>query len=822
MTEMAKYMKKSVVDSEIQGKLLLKTGRGTIHIDAVSDNICHVIFTMKNNIKPSAVGYKSYEPSFLHVSQQGVDACTKCIKAIIDPTSGEIKWYRKGENRASEETSYITKMSFSLEEYALKVWTADPADDEVKSIKTVDGERNLNINLHSAVGEKAYRGKIFFSFDNDEQIHGLGQGEDGIFDYRNKTQYLYQHNMRTPMPVLISTKGYGIVVDCGSLMTFKEYMGKAFLKLDAVDQIDFYFICGKNIDEIVSGVRSITGKASMLPKWAFGYIQSKERYESQRELLDVAYEYRKRNIGLDCVVQDWQYWPAGGWGYKKVDKERYPDIVEMKNELHRLNVHSMVSIWPNVGVGNSDHDEMDKNGFLLADKNTVNVFDENARRLYWKQAEKELFKGFDSWWCDSTEPFTGSDWNGEIKRKPKERFDLVGGDCKKYLGAKRANLYALYQAKGIYENQRKADSAKRMFNLTRSGYSGSQKYGAVLWSGDICATWETLKNQIVEGLNMAMSGYPYWTLDIGAFFVVNKNYRHRGCGSNMDPGMKWFWQGDYEDGIDDPAYCELYVRWFQLGEFLPIFRSHGTDTPREIWRFGKPGNMFYDALIEADAERYRLMPYIYSLAGQVHLFDGTIMRSLLFDFPEDATATKISDEYMFGSSMLICPVTEAYYYEKGGKKLEKHKKRCCYLPEGTEWYDFRTGDKYAGGIYINAYAPISHIPVFVREGSIIPMEQSLMYAEEVVETPFEIRIYPGRDGEFLYYEDAGEGYEYENGDYNVIPMRWNNEDGIFYIGKAEHKYENTIAGRKINLIIPGQPLKQFVYEGNEVEIVCRT
>ena len=309
------------------------------------------------------------------------------------------------------------------------------------------------------------------------------------------------------------------------------------------------------------------------------------------------------------------------------------------DEIHAMHAHAMVSVWPNMNQGTADYEEFAAAGWLLNDLATYDAFNPEARAMYWRQAKRELFDGgFDAWWCDSTEPFSGPDWGGATLREPWERFQLVGGEHKKFLDPEKANLYAVAHAKGIYENQRRDAPDRRVLNLTRSGYVSSQRYGAVLWSGDISARWDVMKKQIAEALNMAASGYPWWTLDIGGFFVVRDNWRARGCGCDTDPSPKWFWRGDFEDGVNDPGYRELYVRWLQFGCFLPMFRSHGTDTPREIWNFGSPGEPFYDAIAETIRLRYRLMPYIYSLAGGVWRDNGMMVRPLLFDFPEDRRA----------------------------------------------------------------------------------------------------------------------------------------------------------------------------------------
>jgi alpha-D-xyloside xylohydrolase len=569
-------------------------------------------------------------------------------------------------------------------------------------------------------------------------------------------------------------------------------------------------------------MRSLTGAAPLLPKWAFGYIQSKEAYRSQEELLETAREYRRRHIPLDCVVQDWNTWEPGKWGDKRVDRSRYPDLPGLNRELHRMNVHSMVSIWPNMSPGSEDHRELAAAGKLLLNNGTYDAFDPEARRIYWEQAERELFSGgFDSWWCDSTEPFTGGDWNGDMPREPWERFSIVGGEHKQFLDPASANLYALEHARGIYENQRARTGEKRVLNLTRSGWAGSQRYGAVLWSGDICASWEVMRKQIAEGLNLCMSGLPWWTLDIGGFFTVREKWQNRGCGMNTNPKPLWFWRGDFEEGVNDPGYRELYVRWLQLGAFLPLFRSHGTDTPREIWRFGEPGTPFYDAIEFFIRLRYRLMPYIYSLAGMVSLRNDTMLRSLLFDFAADRAARGIAGQFMFGGAFLVCPVTEPFFHAPGGAALSKKPEWPCYLPvdsRGGPWHDFWTGEKYPGGQWIRAPAPLDRLPLFVRSGSIVPLEQApLEYAGELTEEALEIRIYPGADGAFTLYEDAGDGYGYERGLRNLIEFRWNDRDRTLDIGKAEFPFPQSLRGRRCILRL-GPEEREIRHQGEALRV----
>ena len=784
------------------------TKKGAVNIESPADGIIRIRIGPNQN---SVIGIKSPEENPAGaIAKEDPDRFTFLsgkLKLSLDKNNGSFFW---------ESTSGKELLSQPFPELSpSKVFRYKEGGGSVTTVKTVDGERNLAAELIPAEDRTAFRAKIFLNLSGDESLHGLGQAEEGIYDYRGKTQYLYQHNMRIPVPFLLSSRLWGLLVDCGCLMTFNGADEKPYLFLDTVDSLDYYFFHAETVDGIIGGVRLLTGRAPMLPKWAFGYIQSREAYHTQEELLETVREYRRRHIPLDCIVQDWNTWEKGKWGNKRLDKTRYPDITAANRELHAMNVHSMVSVWPNTAAG-EDHDEMAAAGHLLADRATYNAFDENARRLFWKQAGRELFSGgFDSWWCDSTEPFTTPDWSGSFRREPWERYCLVGEEHKKYLDAAKANCYALEHAKGIYQNQRAETSEKRVFNLTRSGWAGSQRWGAVLWSGDVSAGWETLKKQIPEGLNLCMSGLPWWTVDIGGFFVVRENWKERGCGMNQNPDALWFWQGDFEEGTRDPGYRELYLRWLQFACFLPVFRSHGTDFPREIWNFGEKGEAFYDGIEAFIRLRYRLLPYIYSLAAMVHFDHYTMMRSLIFDFINDERAGINSREFMFGPAFLVCPVTSPMRFSPGAKALNKKEVWPCYLPgtQNTLWYDFWTGETYSGGMDIIASAPLEKMPLFVRAGSIVPMEGSLIeYSGQERNEALEIRIYPGSDAEFIFYEDSGDGYGYEEGCFNRIKMNWNDREEIFSIGHAQYDFKQSIKNSPCVICI-GTMRKEVFYTG---------
>ncbi len=582
---------------------------------------------------------------------------------------------------------------------------------------SVDGVRSHARAVRQVVDRQAYQTKLEFEWAAGEALYGLGSHEEGMFNLRGQHQYLYQQNMKAVVPVLVSTRGYGVLLDSYSLMTFHDDAFGSYLWSEMADELAYYFMYGPEFDHLVRELRGLTGAAPMLPKWAFGYVQSKERYVTQEELLDVVREYRSRNLPLDCIVLDWKSWPGDLWGQKSLDPQRFPDPDGLTAALHDLHAHLMVSIWPIMARGGDNWREMLERGYLLGNQATYNAFDPAARACYWDQANRGLFShGVDAWWCDCTEPFE-ADWNGAVKPEPEVRLRINTGEAKRYLDPAYINAYSLLHSQGIYEGQRQGNPEKRVVNLTRSAYMGQHRYATVTWSGDIAANWETLRRQIADGLNFCATGSPYWTLDIGAFFVQRK------------PDL-WFWNGDYDAGVEDLGYCELYVRWFQYGAFLPMFRSHGTDTPREVWRFGEPGEPVYDALVKALDLRYRLLPYIYSLAGWVTQHDYTMLRGLPFDFRDDPATYDIADQFMFGSGVprqpgdgadgLCCEVAAI------GRVTEHGRSTCpqATCPQAATGTTSRTDRRFTGGQTVLADAPLDTLPLYVRAGSIIPMGPS--------------------------------------------------------------------------------------------------
>jgi alpha-D-xyloside xylohydrolase len=661
-------------------------------------------------------------------------------------------------------------------------------------------------------GEDVWRVRQGLELAPGEALYGLGQFQNGWMNYRGRKLLLAQINTVAVNPMLVSTRGWGLLWDNYSKTEFAD--GKAGAdgrsiaswSSEVADGIDYYFIYGPELDRVVAGYRELTGAAPLNPKWAYGYFQSKERYQSFDELIEVVKEYRRRNVPLDTIVQDWQYWGALGWNPLKFDESiGFADPARRIQEIHDLNAHIIISIWPNVTDRSEVHAELDAAGHLLKPapltmdlKDRSHIYDAyspEARAIYWKHVRRNIFdQGMDGFWMDATEPESGLRTIlaavGLNLRAPSlktasvpgfysgQKQGLAAGAIKglgrNELGsfARYLNTYALMTTGGVYNNWRASGSDKRVYILTRSAFAGSQRNAATTWSGDIFGRWPVLKNQIAGGINFCMAGIPYWTTDIGGFFT-EKNPLSR------------------TKRYEDPAYRELYVRWFQFGAFCPIFRSHGTNTPREVWRFGEPGEETYDTLVKFDNLRYRLMPYIYSLAGKVTQEGYTIMRGLAMDFRGDAKVYNIADQYMFGPALLACPVTEP-----------KADSREVYLPQAAGWFDFWTGEKLAGGRTVTSPAPLSIMPLYARAGAIVPMGPRIQYAAEKSD-PIEVRIYPGADGVFTLYEDEGDSYRYEQGAYATIAFTWNDSARALTIGARKGAFPGMAPTRTFNLVIVG-------------------
>jgi alpha-D-xyloside xylohydrolase len=583
---------------------------------------------------------------------------------------------------------------------------------------------------------------------------------------------------------------------------------------EAGNAIDYYFVSGNNMDEVISGYRLLTGKATMLPKWAMGFWQSRERYKTQEEILSTVAEYRKRGIGLDNIVLDWSYWEEDQWGSQKFDLTRFPDAKGMIDSLHnQYNTNLMISVWPKFYPQTDNYKLLDKAGFLykrnieIGRKDWINkgylntfydAYNPGARKMFWDMLDTNLYKkGVDAWWMDASEPDIHSNVNIE------DRKDFINPT---YLGSSTQyfNAYALENAKGIYEGQRGVSPNKRVFILTRSGFAGLQRYAAATWSGDIAANWGDMKDQISAGVNFSMSGLPYWTMDIGGF-AVPKNYESI---KKMSP--------------DDLAeWREQTTRWYQFGTFVPLFRAHGQGPFREIYSTAPDDHPAYKSILYYNQLRYRLMPYIYSLAGMVYQKDYSIMRGLPMDFPLDKKLTNINDQFMFGPSLLVNPVTEY-----------KAVSRSVYLPGGTGWYNAYDGSHVIGGQTITADAPYERMPLFVKEGAIIPMGPAIQYTGQKQADTLTVFVYTGKDGTFTLYDDDGLDYGYEKGQFATIDFSYNESTKALHIGAVKGGFKGMLSKRTINVVFVNKENrraldadskadKTIIYTGKTVGIKVR-
>ena len=630
------------------------------------------------------------------------------------------------------------------------------------------------------------RVRLSFACPGEQILTGLGQHEDGVFDYAREKELLYQHNMKISIPFLMSSRGWGLLIEAGCAMTYRGDGSSFTFTLDAARRVSFVVIRGGSCAEVLRLLSDLTGKPALLPKWAYGYIQSKERYRSAEELIQTAREFRRRDLGLDCIVLDWMSWKDGCWGDKTPDPKRFPDVSALTAALHRMNVRLMVSVWPNVSAGR-DRNEMEAADAFLPSSQTYDAFSPAARDLYWQQCMRFWMSGgTDALWCDSCEPVTDPDWCGPEKRPPEERMRLITEASEVRMDPEVMNSYGAEHLRGLRDHWLRDLPDRRPVLLARSGGADSSALGAILWSGDICARWDVLQKQVTEGIKTACSGLAWWTLDIGGFFV--------------NRGEPWFWRGDYPGGVQDPGYRELYIRWFQFGCMLPVFRSHGTDTPREPWAFGTESGPEYNALCQIISLRYRLLPYIYSSAAETCRTGLPMIRAMMTAFPEDRETASLHDQYLFGDALLVKPVTRPL--SAGGDRTE------VVLPP-CGWYNFFTLEFVSGGT-LSVPTPVDRFPVFVRSGSILPLASGARCAEEA--SLRKLCVFCGADGGFTLYDDAGDG----PAEGRRIPVRYKESAGELTLGPGDLPSPLTVL-----FISPDGSVRQTEVSCGEKEISIR-
>lgn len=581
------------------------------------------------------------------------------------------------------------------------------------------------------------------------------------------------------------------------------------------NEINYFFIHGASMDDVISGYRTVTGKSQVMPKWAMGFWQSRERYKTQHELLENLQEFRKRQIPIDNIVQDWSYWPVESWGSHDFDSIRFPDPKGLVDSVHAMNAKIMISVWPKFYITTKHYKQFDEKGWMYqqAVKDSIrdwiypgyigsfyDAYAEGARKLFWQQMEEKLYPlGFDAWWMDASEPNIQDNTDMDYRKK------LCGptalGPSTKYF-----NAYALMNAEAIYDGQRAVDPDKRVFLLTRSGFAGIQRYSTAVWSGDIGTRWEDMKAQISAGLNFAIAGIPYWTMDIGGF-SVERRYEN----------AQRLFDATGQENEDMKEWRELNTRWYQFGAFVPLFRAHGQFPYREVYNIAPENHPAYQSILYYNKLRYRLMPYIYSLAGMTYLNDYTIMRALVMDYGRDAVVNDTSDQYMFGNALMVCPV---YEY--------KAKNREVYFPETSGWYDFYTGKYIEGGQRLQVDAPYAKIPLFVPEGSIIPIGPEIQYTSEKQPESITLYVYGGKNGSFTLYEDEGVNYNYEKGRYATIPLTYHDTTKTLIIGERKGDFEGMLKERMFNVVFinqdspkafdPDASGTEVKYSGNKQEI----
>ena len=680
-----------------------------------------------------------------------------------------------------------------------------------------------------------YTVSMSYQLDKDEAIYGLGTVQDGKLNRRGLSKRVEQSNIEDFQNVIQSVKGWGIYWDNYSCSHFDDNAQGMTFKAEVGDCADYYFMFGKNADGVNACMRQLTGNVPMFPLWTYGFWQCRERYKSSKELLEVVDNYRRLQVPLDGIIQDWQYWGNNYlWNAMDFLSEQFTDGKQMIDRVHEQNAHIMISIWASFGPQTQQFAKLAEKDLLLPIEtwpqsglshiwpprmeypSGVKVYDAYspvARQIYWDHLKRLFDYGIDAWWMDSTDPDFFNPRESDFEYKTSA-------------GSWRSvrNLFPLATVKGIYANQRKESADKRVFIMTRSAFAGQQHYGSGLWSGDVASTWDMLRKQVPAGLNYTMTGCPNFNTDIGGFF----------CGSYNTDGTG--------SAPRNPQYQELYVRWMQYGLFCPVFRSHGADAPREIYQFGKKGEPIYDAIESTIRLRYRLLPYIYSTAWQVTSANESYLRALTYDFASDKNTWNLGSEFMFGRSILATPILDPQYteekifkedamsgWDKKDGKIEKlkdgkidfseEKTATKYLPKGANWYEFYTEKLYKGGRNVTFTTTIDRTAMFVKAGTILPLAPVMQYAQQSQWDNLDIIVYPGSNAVFTLYEDEGDNYNYERGVYSTITMKWNDNQRTFTVEARQGQFPGMLQNRKFNIRIAGtEAVKTVDYNGNAVSV----
>ena len=689
-----------------------------------------------------------------------------------------------------------------------------------------------------------------FFLDKDEAIYGLGTIQNGKMNRRGEKKRMEQSNLEDFQNVLQSIKGWGLYWENYSPTVFEDNAEGMSFTSEAGQGIDYYFMYGGSADGVIAQMRHLTGDVPMFPLWTYGYWQSKERYKTAAETESIVDQYRALQVPLDGIIQDWQYWGSNYlWNAMDFLSEDFATGPQLIKNVHAKHAHFMISIWASFGPQTQQFRELNEKGLLLpfetwpqsgishiwppvmkypSGVKVYDAFSPEARAIYWKYLKTLYDYGCDAWWMDSTDPDFFNPRESDYAHK------VYGGTWRS-----QRNAFPLETVRGIYQAQRKeansprnatlsereqptANSQKRVFIMTRSSFAGQQHYGSNMWSGDVNSSWDMLRKQVPAGLSFTLTGNPNFNTDIGGFF----------CGSYNTQGPA--------SAPKNPQFQELYVRWMQYGLFCPVFRSHGADAPREIWQFGKKGEPVYDAIEKMIRLRYRLLPYLYSTAWQVTSNNDSYLRPLFSDFAQDKKVWNMTDEFMFGRSILAAPIVDPQYTEEkiirtdamtGWDKKEltidngqltidwtATKSAVKYLPKGATWYDFWTNKAYKGGRSVTLETTFDRVPMFVRAGSILPLGPEMQYVGEKAWVNLELRVYPGADGSFVLYEDEGDNYNYEKGMYSVIRFGWNDKKHTLTIGARKGSYPGMLSERAFTIVWPDGTTKTVNYQGQEINV----
>ena len=777
---------------------------------------------LQQQVADTEIKAEFYTPTIVRVTKTPVGRNYTPKNLVVTAKPQDVTVSRKGNSMSS--SSLTVKMDARTG--ALTFTTANG--------KTLLREKTFSFaKRNEGHDADAYRVNQTFTLDKDEAIYGLGTIQNGKMNRRGEHKRMEQSNLEDFQNVLQSIKGWGIYWDNYSPTQFDDDNSGMSFTSEVGEAVDYYFMYGGSADGVIAEMRHLSGDVPMFPLWTYGFWQSKERYKSPAEVVGVVDRHRKLQVPLDGIIQDWQYWGSNYlWNAMDFLAEEYANGKKMIKDVHERNAHFMISIWASFGPQTQQFRELSEKGLLMpfetwpqsglshiwppvmkypSGVKVYDAFSSEARNIYWKYLKTLFDYGTDGWWMDSTDPDFFN------PRESDYDHQVTGGTWRSL-----RNAFPLETVRGVYQAQRKESSAKRVFIMTRSAFAGQQHYGSNMWSGDVASSWDMLRKQVPAGLSYSLTGNPNFNTDIGGFFCGS--YNTKGPGS----------------APQNPQYQELYVRWMQYGLFCPIFRSHGADAPREIWQFGEKGEPVYDAIEKTIRLRYRLIPYLYSMAWQVTSNNESYLRPLFSDFANDRRVWDTTDEFMFGRSILAAPVVEAQYTAEavvkedamsGWDKKEAHdsgnlakvdfkaqKTATKYLPSGAEWYDFWTGKRFKGGQKVTLQTQLDRVPMFVRAGSILPLGPEMQYTGEKSWDNLEIRIYPGADGTFVLYEDEGDNYNYEKGVFATIAFQWNNKSQTLTIGNRQGTYPGMLESRHFTVVLPDGRQQRVAYEGSSVEV----